>query len=527
MVASGLVGVNPGRSNRFDFLIIGAGAAGSVLAARLSEDRDLRVGIVEAGGPAVNPAIADPARWPSLQGSEIDWAYRTVPQRRAAGRVHDWPRGRVVGGSTAMNAMAHVRGHPEDFNAWVADGCTGWGYLDLLPYFIRSENYTPGGSKYHGDRGPVHLIRPAEPHPVTLAYMDAGVESGFPPIDDHNGPRIAGVTLNTLTIKNGQRQSTADAYLTPAIGRSNLELRTEVEVLSLLLSGGACRGVAARAGKEVFEITAERGVILAAGTIGSPVLLLRSGIGPAAELQAVGIDVKHDLPMVGKNLHDHLLSGGNVYRSRRPVPASKYQHSESLLYVERSGGIAPELVLACVLVPVTTEQFTAPPIGEAYTLMFGFTHPKSRGSVRLASSDPSSPPLIDPNYLSEAYDRDAYLAALAIAQEVGGARAFSDWRQEELLPGPAVTSVSAKLEFLEKAAFTHHHPVGTCRMGAGPDSVVGSDLRVHGLDRLYVCDASVFPSITTGPTNAAVIALAERASDLVRGMRPLAPARLK
>ncbi|MFM9844567.1 MAG: GMC family oxidoreductase [Dongiaceae bacterium] len=513
--------------NWFDFLIIGSGTAGCVLAARLSEDPSLRIGLLEAGGPAVDPRIAIPGQWPMLQNSEIDWAYRTVPQRHTAGRVHEWARGRVVGGSTALNAMAHVRGHPVDFGRWLAQGCDGWGYADLLPYFIRSETYAPGASAYHGGDGPVYLMRPSEPHPVTAAYMAAGAEAGIPPTDDHNGPRIAGPCLNTLTIKDGKRQTIADAYLMPAAGRDNLVLMSETEGLSLILEGGRCRGLRVRGRDGPAELVAERGVILSAGTIGTPLLLLRSGIGPAKELRALGIPVQQDLPGVGRNLHDHLLSGGNVYRARRPVLASRYQHSESLMYIERPGASgAPEMVLACVVLPVTTEQFTGPPMGEGYTLMFGFTHPQSRGSVRLASADPTVPPLIDPSYLAEDYDRETYLAALDAAQTVGNSQALAEWRAEEVLPGPGVRSKSERLEFLQKAAFTHHHPVGTCRMGTGPDTVVTPDLRLRGMDGLYVCDASIIPSITTGPVNAAIIAIAERASELLLGKTPLPPVRL-
>jgi choline dehydrogenase-like flavoprotein len=500
--------MTPSAADWFDYLIIGAGTAGAVFAARLSADPSLKVGLVEAGGPARNPLIAEPGKWPLLQGSEVDWAYRTIPQKGTANRIHDWPRGKVLGGSTAINAMAHVRGHPSDFDRW---NCPGWSHADLLPYFELSE------------KGPLHLIRPLEASPVTRAYLAAGEERGFAPIADHNAPGMAGPTLNTLTIKDGKRQTIADAYLPMTEGRANFTLLANTQVLSLILAKQRCIGVLVDSPTGPREIRAERGVILAAGAIASPVLLLRSGIGPADELLHIGIPPRHDLPGVGRNLHDHLLSGGNVYRSKRPVPPSKYQNSEALMYLPRPGSAAPapELVLACVTAPVVTECFEAPPMGSAYTLMFGFTHPRSRGSIRLASSDPRAMPLIDPAYLTDPYDRAAYLDALTMAQEIGSAAALKDWRDAEILPGPAHQD---RARFLEQAAFTHHHPTGTCRMGQGVEAVVGLDLKLNGLDGLYVCDASVLPSITTGPINAAIIAIAERASDLLLGKAPLAHA---
>jgi pyridoxine 4-oxidase len=484
-----------------DVLIIGGGSAGCVLAARLSENRAVRVIVLEAGGPAIDPDICVPQKWPLLAGRDYDWCYRTTPQAGTAGRAHDWPRGRVIGGSSCLNAMAHVRGAKEDFSFWCeVSGSSRWSYEGLLPGFCKMES---------SSGGPLTVMLPdAELSPVVRAYMAAGLAAGIPWRGNHNQGNILGVAPNSLTIRGGRRVSAADAYLDPVRGRSNLTVFSQTKVHALLVSGNRVTSVAAQIDGEYRRFSAGM-ILLCAGAIGSPLLLMRSGIGPPESLARAGVDCIADHAGIGDNLHDHLLAAGNVYRATRPVPPSRLQHSESLTYLDsgdftRMEGV-PDIVIGCVVAPTVTECFERPAGGSAYTLLSGVTHPTSRGRLTLTGPGVDDPPVIDPAYLSTGHDRRLARRALKAARMIGHHPALEEWRAEEIYPGIDCQSDADLDAFLERAVMTHHHPVGTCRMG----SVVDADLKLHGFEGLYVVDASVIPSITSGPIHAAVLAIAE------------------
>jgi len=420
----------------------------------------------------------------------------------------------VIGGSSCLHAMAHVRGAREDFWLWAQLTRTSrLSYEGLLPAFRRTERFSGGASAHHGGDGPLPVLLPDEElSPVVRAYMAAGSATGIPWLGDHNTGRLIGIAPNSLTIHAGRRVTAADAYLDPVRSRANLTVISGTRVHRLTLSGTRVTGVIAEV--QGHATTIEAGMTLVcAGAIETPLLLMRSGIGPAHSLERARVECVSDHPGVGGNLHDHLLTAGNVYRAKKPVPPSRLQHSESLTYVHGSDLTrmegAPDVVLACVAAPTVTECLHRPEMGSAYTILSGVTHPTSRGRITLSGPEVGDPPMIDPNYLSTDHDRRLVRQALDLARTVGHQSALAEWRAEEIFPGTDCRSDADLDAFVQRAVMTHHHPVGTCRMGHEQSSVVDADLKLRGFEQLYIVDASVIPAITSGPIHAAVLAIAE------------------
>ncbi len=500
--------------SEFDYIVVGAGTAGCVLAARLSEDPGLRVLLIEAGSAERTRAMSVPNGWPGNLGSAADWGELTVDQAEAGPALY--PRGKALGGSSAINAMAHVRGHRAVYDRWADAGAAGWGFADLLPYFKRSEQAEGRDPALRGTAGPIRVApaQESDRHPVASAFVEALVADGYPVTDDLNGARQEGVAWIDLAIADGERVSSADGYLRPVLGRGNLKVATDCLVTGLLTDKGGCTGVSYLSQGAPARARAAGEVVVCAGAIGTPALLLRSGIGPADELRALGIDPVADLGEVGAGLRDHPVIMVS-YASRDQLPVSRYNNGEACAALRSElAGDYPDLHLFTILLPLAPAGLEPPAAG--YTLVAAVVAPESSGSLRLASAGPAAAPLIDPGFLTEGRDLDRLEAGVRIVRQAGAAPAFDGLRKAEVWPGPNVASSADLRGYIRHGVGSYYHPVGTCRMGADAAAVVDPQLRVQGVTGLRIADASVMPTITNAHPNATVLAIAERAADLIR-----------
>jgi choline dehydrogenase len=518
----------------YDYIVIGAGSAGCVVAGRLSENPEAKVLLLEAGGPDDSDNIRIPLFFGRLFKTEYDWGYYTEPQKHLNNRRLFWPRGKVLGGCSSHNAMIYNRGHRYTFDRWAADGSDGWGYADILPYFKKSENQERGPSAYHGVDGPLNVADLRDINPLSCAFVEACLEKGFSQNDDFNGATQEGFGYYQVTQRNGERCSSATAFLKPAMQRPNLTVITSALTLRVLFEERRATGVAYLLNGETLEARASQEIILCGGAVNSPQLLLLSGVGPADQLGALDIPVVVDLPGVGCNLQDHLAVLIN-YECKEPITLANSKTAAALLEYKhfRKGPLSSNVVEAGGY--LTTDSALPLPdlqlfLAPGWLLEHGFVQPgghgfafqptvvlhASTGTIRLRSRDPTESPLIQPDYLESETDIRTLVRGVKLSRELAGTTAFAPFTGPEFEPGPHVKTDEEIREFIRNRAESLYHPVGSCKMGTDRMAVVDPKLRVHGTQGLRVADASIMPLLPNGNTNAPCIMIGEKAVDLIK-----------
>ena len=521
---------------KFDYIVVGSGSAGGVVAARLSEDPSVSVLLLEAGGEDDADEIRIPAAFPSLFKTKWDWNYRTVGQKQLHGKRADWPRMKALGGCSSMNAMIYIRGNAADYDEWRDSyGAAGWGYDDVLPYFIKAEGNTRLGDKFHGTDGPLHVEDRRYNHELSLAWLESAVSSGLKRNDDFNGAEQEGAGLYQVTCKKGRRWSVADAYIRPAMSRPNFTVRTNAFATKILLEGSRAIGIAYRQGGQDRTVHANAEVIISGGSVNSPQLLMLSGIGPGAHLREFGIDVAVESPGVGQNLQDHPVSGlllytkgttdlaqfqtvGNLvkWKAAGRGPLSSNVAESGAFFKSRDDLPAPDMQIHMAPSGFYDNGFHEP-VRHAVTIAPTLVKVKSTGYLKLRSADPTWHPEIDPAYFEDQSDLDAMVAGYRRALETIDQGPFAKFVADPWIPASLDPTDDQIIAAIGELAQTLYHPVGTCSMGTTDESVVDPQLRVNGVEGLRVADASVMPRVPRGNTNAPTIMIGEKAADLIKG----------